>query len=39
MKRLFKKSSNKREKIAVTKNGKTYEFKSFEKAVAFMLAR
>ena len=33
IKRLFKKS----EKVTVHKYGKDYKFKSFEKAIAFML--
>ena len=33
LKRLFKKS----EKVTVHKGGKVYKFKTFEKAIAFML--
>ena len=33
--KMFKKKKN--EKVTVTKYGKTYEFNTFEKAVAFML--
>jgi hypothetical protein len=38
MRKLFKRLFKRAEKTTVCKYGKLYKFKSFEKAIAFMLA-
>ena len=38
MRKLFKRLFKKSEKTTVYKGGKAYKFKSFEKAIAFMMA-
>lgn len=38
MRKLFKRLFKRAEKVTVHKGGKTYKFKTFEKAVAFMMA-